>query len=73
MTTGQPIAESGNSGNSTQPLVHVQVMDSPDMSVARGVPVAFRRFREWPRGAQHPQIRESSVPGEVHDRQTEFR
>ncbi|AWS43168.1 M23 family metallopeptidase [Streptosporangium sp. 'caverna'] len=64
VTTGQPIADCGNSGNSTQPHVHVQVMDSPDLSVARGVPMTFRRFREWPRGARHPQIRESGLPGE---------
>jgi len=44
--------------------VHVQVMDSPDLSIARGVPMAFRRFREWPRGAKHPQIRELGIPGE---------
>jgi hypothetical protein len=64
VTTGQPIAECGNSGNSTQPHVHVQVMDSRDLSVARGVPMAFRRFREWPRGATPPQDRESGIPGE---------
>jgi hypothetical protein len=64
VTTGQPVAECGNSGNSTQPHVHVQVMDSADLSVARGVPMAFRRFREWPRGAKDVLIRESGVPGE---------
>jgi peptidase M23-like protein len=64
VTTGQPVAECGNSGNSTQPHVHVQVMDSPDLSVARGVPVAFRRFREWPRGARGPLNQEAGVPGE---------
>jgi Peptidase family M23 len=64
VTTGQPVANCGNSGNSTQPHVHVQVMDSPDLSVARGVPMAFRRFREWPRGAKHPQIRELGLPAE---------
>ena len=35
-----------------------------DLSIARGVPMAFRRFREWPRGAKHPQIRELGLPGE---------
>jgi len=64
VTTGRPVANCGNSGNSTQPHVHVQVMDSPDLSVARGVPMAFRRFREWPRGAKHPQIRELGLPAE---------
>lgn len=64
VATGQPIAECGNSGNSTQPHVHVQVMDSPDPSIARGVPMAFRDFREWPRCAQHAQIRESGLPSE---------
>ena len=64
VTTGQPVADCGNSGNSTQPHVHMQVMDSPDLSIARGVPMAFRRFREWPRGAKHFQIKESGLPGE---------
>ncbi|HMG30461.1 MAG TPA: M23 family metallopeptidase [Jiangellaceae bacterium] len=64
VTTGQPVAECGNSGNSTQPHLHLQVMDSPDLSIARGVPMAFRRFREWSRGAKHFQVRESGLPGE---------
>ena len=61
---GQTLAACGNSGNSTQPHVHVQVMDSPDVSTARGIPVAFRDFHEWPRGARHPELRASGVPGE---------
>jgi hypothetical protein len=64
VATGQPVASCGNSGNSTQPHVHVQVMDSPDLSVARGVPMAFQRFREWPRGAKQSQIRELGLPAE---------
>lgn len=64
VTAGQPVADCGNSGNSTQPHVHVQVMDSPDVSVTRGVPMAFRRFREWPRGAKQFQIKEAGLPDE---------
>jgi murein DD-endopeptidase MepM/ murein hydrolase activator NlpD len=64
VTAGQHVADCGNSGNSTQPHVHVQVMDGPDASGARGVPMAFRRFREWRRGANLFQIRETGLPAE---------
>jgi hypothetical protein len=64
VSTGQQLAQCGNSGNSTQPHVHVQVMDSADLSLARGLPMAFADYREWTaRGAQ-PQVRSSGMPGE---------
>ena len=47
---GEPVGECGSSGNSTQPHVHVQAMDSTDLAVARGVPLAFRDYRERPAG-----------------------
>ena len=62
--TGERLADCGNSGNSTQPHVHVQVMDSPDLRLARGVPMAFRRFREWPSAAGRPRIRDHGMPEE---------
>lgn len=39
---GQPIGQCGNSGNSTQPHVHVQVTDSIEWPRARGMPIAFK-------------------------------
>lgn len=65
VSVGQPIAQCGNSGNSTQPHVHVQVTDGPDLSVARGVAMAFRDFREWPRGfGRHSHDHDTGLPGE---------
>jgi len=64
VVAGQVIAQCGNSGNSTQPHVHVQVADGPDMTTAHGLPMSFRPFREWPRGASEPTLRESGLPSE---------
>jgi Peptidase family M23 len=64
VTSGEHLADCGNSGNATQPHVHVQVMDHQDPAVAQGLPMAFRRFREWPRGASRFEVRESGLPAE---------
>ncbi|MCC3275293.1 M23 family metallopeptidase [Arthrobacter sp. zg-Y20] len=39
---GARIGGCGNSGNSTEPHVHLQVTDSTDWSACRGLPLAFR-------------------------------
>jgi murein DD-endopeptidase MepM/ murein hydrolase activator NlpD len=62
--TGQHLADCGNSGNSTQPHVHIQAMDGADPSVARGVPMLFRRFREWPADSDQARDRERAMPEE---------
>ena len=61
---GTQLATCGNSGNSTQPHVHIQLMTSPDMAVARAVPMAFARFQERPPRASTFTPRESTIPAE---------
>ncbi|WP_438354219.1 peptidoglycan DD-metalloendopeptidase family protein [Microbacterium sp. CJ88] len=42
VAAGAPLGACGNSGNSTEPHVHLQAMDGADASSARGLPIAFR-------------------------------
>lgn len=42
VSVGQQVGECGNSGNSTEPHIHVQVSDSLAGVEARGVPLVFR-------------------------------
>jgi murein DD-endopeptidase MepM/ murein hydrolase activator NlpD len=64
VAVGQPVAACGNSGNSTQPHVHVQVMDSTDLLAARGLPMVFRSYLAWPKGSDEPQRVVDGVPRE---------
>jgi len=63
VAAGRQVGECGNSGNSTQPHVHLQVMDTADPLTARGVPLSFRDYRAWPRGGS-PVVVDEGVPGE---------
>ena len=58
--SGVRIGACGNSGNSTEPHVHLQVTDSMNWSTCRGLPVAF----EHPRGGPGPWLPRN---GEVFD------
>lgn len=65
VAAGQRLGECGNSGNSTQPHIHMQAMDGIDPWTARAVPMRFTRFREQPRGRRRgPVVREDAVPDE---------
>ncbi|WDZ83212.1 M23 family metallopeptidase [Micromonospora cathayae] len=50
VVAGQPLGRCGNSGNSTQPHLHLQLMDDVDPFRAAGVPLAFRDYRVHRRG-----------------------
>lgn len=41
VSAGQPLAECGNSGNSSVPHLHYQLMDGPDVLTARGLPFSW--------------------------------
>ena len=45
VAAGRELAACGNSGNSAQPHLHIQVMDSTDPFTARGLPMSFRTIR----------------------------
>lgn len=65
VTAGQQVGDCGNSGNSTQPHVHVQVMDAADPFTARGLPLVFRDHRSWPRDGGPPVVVPLGVPEEA--------
>ncbi|CAA9238315.1 MAG: possible secreted peptidase [uncultured Blastococcus sp.] len=64
VVVGQELAGCGNSGNSTQPHLHMQVMDGPDPFTARGLPVEFRDYRIRSRTG-NPVAVARGVPGEA--------
>ena len=64
VAAGQELGVCGNSGNSTQPHLHIQVMDAADPFTARGIPRSFRGYRVWSRPAGPPVEVEQGVPHE---------
>ncbi|MFB1050306.1 M23 family metallopeptidase [Paraliobacillus sp. JSM ZJ581] len=47
VSEGEHIANCGNSGNSTQPHIHIQAMTSADFFNTKGVPLYFNAFNQW--------------------------
>ena len=45
VAAGQPLAACGNSGNSSEPHLHFQLMDHPSVLLAAGLPMAFDHFQ----------------------------
>ncbi|WP_380165186.1 M23 family metallopeptidase [Jannaschia sp. R86511] len=60
---GQPLGACGNSGNSTQPHVHLQAMTGPDGTRAEGLPVVFGAYLTRPRRGAAVVV-DRGVPGE---------
>lgn len=67
--TGQHLASCGNSGNSTEPHLHFQLMDHPRVLVAAGLPVSFDRFDvDGQPTSGLPSVKQPFVAGAGHSR-----
>jgi hypothetical protein len=64
VAAGHELGACGNSGNSTQPHLHIQVMDAADPFTARGLPLSFRTYRAWPRSGGPPVAVDQGIPRE---------
>jgi murein DD-endopeptidase MepM/ murein hydrolase activator NlpD len=54
IAAGRPLGAVGNSGNTTMPHLHFQLMDGADPLTACGLPCAFRGYERFVDGAWEP-------------------
>src|SRR5699024_4342443 len=62
ISEGQYLANCGNSGNSTQPHIHIQAMDNINFYNTKGVPLYFREFFQWQKGKNDRLTRVKAFP-----------
>lgn len=62
VAAGDVLGGVGNSGNTTMPHLHFQLMDGPDALVARGVACLFRGYERWTAAAGWEPVA-AGVPG----------
>jgi hypothetical protein len=71
VTVGEQIAECGNSGNSSEPHLHFQLMDHRSVLVAAGFPFTFNRYAaDGEVRAGVPAGRQAFTAGTVSDQST---
>ena len=58
---GDSLGACGNTGNSTQPHVHLQAVDSLDWDRAQAVPIVFRSYKVVPTGT----LQHDALPSEA--------
>lgn len=62
VAVGDMIAKCGNSGNSTQPHIHIQAMTSLNFNSTRGVPLYFEKYIQIKKGSEKEMLRGISFP-----------
>jgi hypothetical protein len=58
---GQELAQVGHAGNSTAPHLHFQLMNSPNLMEAKGLPCCFERYQVCNQG--NWEVVENGIPG----------
>ncbi|MBC1744275.1 M23 family metallopeptidase [Listeria welshimeri] len=62
ISQGKYIANCGNSGNSSQPHIHIQAMSSADFYNTSGIPLIFSEFKQWEKEAKESKIQRRAFP-----------